>query len=77
MIQKNPNELFGQPNASRLSLTGNSLVVQWLGLHTSTAGGTGSIPGQRTKIPETEEKRKIIINSFLSLHLLKLFSIVH
>ena len=26
-------------------------MVQWLGLHTSTAGGTGSIPGQATKIP--------------------------
>ena len=33
---------------------GNSLVVvQWLGFHTSTAGGTGSIPGQGTKIPHT------------------------
>ena len=30
---------------------GNSLVAQWLGLYTSTAGGTGSIPGQGTKIP--------------------------
>ena len=27
----------------------NSLVVQWLGLRASTAGGTGSIPGQGTK----------------------------
>ena len=27
-----------------------SLVVQWLGLCTSTAGGTGSIPGWGTKI---------------------------
>ena len=26
-------------------------MVQWLGLHSSTAGGTGSIPGQGTKIP--------------------------
>ena len=33
---------------------GNSLVVvQWLGFHASTAGGTGSIPGQGTKIPHT------------------------
>ena len=30
---------------------GNSLVVQWLGLHTSTAQGPGSIPGQGTKVP--------------------------
>ena len=30
---------------------GTSLVVQWLGLCTSTAEGVGSIPGQGTKIP--------------------------
>ena len=30
---------------------GTSLAVQWLGLRASTAGGTGSIPGQGTKIP--------------------------
>ena len=29
---------------------GNSLAVQWLGLHASTAGGMGSIPGHGTKI---------------------------
>ena len=29
---------------------GTTLVVQWLRLHTSTAGGGGSIPGQGTKI---------------------------
>ena len=29
---------------------GLPLVVQWLRLHTSNAGGTGSIPGQGTKI---------------------------
>ena len=32
-------------------LIGNSLAVQWLGLHTFTAKGPGSIPGQGTKIP--------------------------
>ena len=26
-------------------------MIQWLGLQTSTAGGTGSIPGQGTEIP--------------------------
>ena len=26
-------------------------LVQWLRLHAFTAGGTGSIPGQGTKIP--------------------------
>ena len=29
---------------------GNSVVVQWLRIHASTAGGTGSIPGWGTKI---------------------------
>ena len=31
---------------------GTSLAVQWLGLHASTAGGTGLIPGRGTKIPQ-------------------------
>ena len=31
---------------------GNSLVVQWLGLHAFTAEDLGSIPGQGTKIPQ-------------------------
>ena len=31
---------------------GNSLAVQWLGLCTSTAGG--SIPGRGTKTPQAE-----------------------
>ena len=35
----------------RLSSAGTSLVVQWLRLHTSTAAGVGSFPGQGTKIP--------------------------
>ena len=30
----------------------NSLPVQQLGHHASTGGGSGSIPGQRTKIPQ-------------------------
>ena len=38
-----------------------SLVVQWLRLHTSSAGGVGLIPGQRTKIPHgcgNQKKKK-------------------
>ena len=31
--------------------TQTSLAVQWLKLHASTAGSTGSIPGEGTKIP--------------------------
>ena len=37
--------------ASKSQATGTSLVVQWLRLHASNAGGTGSIPGWGTKIP--------------------------
>ena len=35
---------------------GNSLVVQWLGLSTSTAGTPGSIPGRGTKIPKAAQR---------------------
>ena len=39
----------------------NSLVVQWLGLHTLTAKGTGSIPGRGTKLPQAilQAKKKM------------------
>ena len=30
-------------------------MVQWLRLHASTAGGTGSIPGWGTKIPHAAQ----------------------
>ena len=30
-------------------------MVQWLIFHTSTVGGTGSIPGWRTKIPHAAQ----------------------
>ena len=30
---------------------GSALEVQWLWFHAFTAGGTGSLPGQVTKIP--------------------------
>ena len=44
--------------------SGNSLVVQWLGLQALTARGMGSIPGQRTKIPHAtwpkKKKKKIL-----------------
>ena len=33
-----------------LVIFGTSLAVQWLRLHTPSAGGTGSIPDQGTKI---------------------------
>ena len=34
---------------------GTSLVVQWLRLRASNAGGVGSISGGRTKIPQTAQ----------------------
>ena len=34
-----------------------SLVVQWLRLQASTAGGSGSIPGQVTKIHGVAKKK--------------------
>ena len=48
---------------------GNSLVVQWLGLRASTAGGMGSIPGQGTKMsraarPIKKKKEKDIHGYF-------------
>ena len=49
-------------------------MVQWLGLHTSNAGGPGSIPGRATKILQTvchsqikKKKKKEILNVFLNL----------
>ena len=39
---------------------GNSLAVQWLRLHTSSAGGAGLIPGQGTRIPHaTRHSQKV------------------
>ena len=38
-------------------------VVKWLRLHAANAGGMGSIPGQRTKIPHAMQcSQKIKIN---------------
>ena len=37
---------------------GISLTVQWLRICTSNAGDVGSIPGQRTKIPDAKKKKK-------------------
>ena len=37
--------------------TGTSLVVQWLGLHASTIGGAGLIPGRATNNPQADQHR--------------------
>ena len=39
--------------------SGNSLVVQWLGLCISTAEDKGSIPGQKTKILQAIQHSQI------------------
>ena len=39
-------------------ILGTSLVVQWLGLQASTAGGPSSIPGRGTKIPHATGGKK-------------------
>ena len=52
------------------SPSGTSLVVQWVRLCTSTAGGTSSIPGQGTEIPhaawwpkQTNKETKMLIHT--------------
>ena len=37
---------------------GHSLEVQWLGLHTFTAEGRGSIPGRGTKISQAMQRNQ-------------------
>ena len=47
---------------------GTSLAIRWLGLHMSTAGGTGLIPGQESKILQAQwwapppKKKKVYIS---------------
>ena len=40
-------------------LMGNSLVVQWLGLHTFTAKGSCSIPGREMEIPQISQSASL------------------
>ena len=47
---------------------GNSLAVQWLGLHASTSRGMGLIPDQGTKISQCAEMHtppKILLSCVL------------
>ena len=51
-VQTQPRMVITQSiTAIRTRSLGNSLVVQWLGLWTFTAGAPGLIPGGGTKIP--------------------------
>ena len=47
--------------------SGNFLAVQWLGIHAFTAEGTGSVPGQGTKILQAVQcgQKKNCFNSVL------------
>ena len=53
---------------------GNYLAVQWLGLHASTAGGPGSIPGGELRprkprgVAKKKKKRMISVNSWLLIN---------
>ena len=48
-------------------VSGNFLAVQWLGMHAFTAEGTGSVPGQGTKILQAVQcgQKKNCFNSVL------------
>ena len=54
---------------------GNSLVVQWLGLHAFTAEGVGLIPGWGTKIPQAawcgqrKKKKKKYIYAYTHIYM--------
>ena len=57
---------------------GNSVAVQWLGLHAFTAEGAGSIPSQGTKIPQAAEhgqKKQKEKNEWMNF-ILKFFFII-
>ena len=46
---------------------GTFLAVQWLRFYASSSGGTGSVPGQGTKIPHAtqhgkKKKKKYLLN---------------
>ena len=61
---------------------GTSLVVQWLGLHASTAGDTGLIPGQGTKIlhavwDSQKKKDKVAISIYISTNSAPGFHFLH
>ena len=43
-----------ETDSEKPGMTGNSLAVQWLGLHPFTAEDLGSLPGQGTKIQELQ-----------------------
>ena len=57
----------------KITMIGTSLAIQWLGLHASTAGGVGWIPGWGTNVPAShvarpkKKKKKTMINMLRAL----------
>ena len=45
-----------QQHIKKIIHHGTSLVIQWLRLHTPSAGGPGSSPGQGTRFPHATTK---------------------
>lgn len=57
-LRGNPNK---EKNKTKRSDGGNSLAVQWLGLHAFTVEGPGgSILGWKSKTPQATKKKIII-----------------
>ena len=50
--------LLSSDASDKKAIHGNSLAVQWLGLHAFTAEGLGSIPGRGTEIPQAVPRKK-------------------
>ena len=55
---------------------GNSLGVQWLGLHVFTAESTGSIPGRGTKIPQAKRPKKKKKKKLWHIHAVKSYAAI-
>ena len=65
--------MFQMTQLLNMMPSGNSLLAQWLGLHASTAVGTGLIPGWRTKIlkatwPRGKKKKKQCLHNNQQVH---------
>ena len=54
-------------SVDKIRISGNSLVVQWLGLLSLTEEGLSSISGLGTKLPQAEWPKKKKSSFFLGL----------
>ena len=67
-------QAIGSPTVKNVD-PGNSLAVQWLELRASTAGGSGSIPSQGTKVLQAVrcgQLKKKNVDPILGIHTLAL-----